>query len=109
MSRTVQQWREIFGRLPERGYPCTPEGMAKRIFGDLTGYNDPRNNYRDADAKQLANAMQAFAEMQVEKAHRELPAPAARADPDPKDTTTTRKPGDCRYPDCDCGIQGCGR
>lgn len=55
MARTVEQWEEIFGAMGAQ----SKQNIAKRIFGDLTGYRCG-NSCEDDDADQLANALTAL-------------------------------------------------
>lgn len=72
-ARPVEQWEQIFAKLP------APEGFnsdvlcAARVLGDIQGYSLPAlarifatgrvQAVKDRDAQELANAMLAFARM----------------------------------------------
>ncbi len=60
MHRTVEQWIEIFNKLPAPGSP--EEAIAQRILGDMWGYRH-NSQHRPGDAKGLANALVAYAKM----------------------------------------------
>ena len=71
-ARPIEQWEQIFAKLP------APEGFnsdvlcAARVLGDIQGYSHPsgseatrkrRQRIKDRDAQELAHAMLAFARM----------------------------------------------
>ena len=60
MHRTVEQWIEIFGKLPAPG--SAEEAMAQRILADMWGYRHS-SKHRAGDAQGLANALIAYARM----------------------------------------------
>lgn len=58
MERSIAEWEKIFGTLDATN--CGPEdAIANRILGDLVGYRT-NSQHRQADARQLANALQAY-------------------------------------------------
>lgn len=69
-ARPVEQWTEIFGKLPAPNGVDADKLMAERVIGDLIGYEHPsgsaptrarRQERKTRDAEELRNAMIAFA------------------------------------------------
>ena len=62
MKRTIENWMEIFGKLPSPLTESAEYSIAQRVIGDLAGYRHT-SKWRGDDAKGLANAMIAYARM----------------------------------------------
>lgn len=71
-ARPVDQWTTILGKLPAPEGTNTEKLMARRIIGDLVGYNHPNGSERtrkrreidaDRDSQEIANGMIAYARM----------------------------------------------
>jgi len=71
-ARPVEQWIEIFGKIPAPNGVDADKLIAERVIGDLVGYEHPSGNFKtrerrqyrkDRDAQELRNAMIAFARM----------------------------------------------
>jgi hypothetical protein len=71
-ARPIEQWQQILGDVPCPNGFNMEKAMARRVIGDLVGYNHPsgsvstrRRRQQDAerDAAELANAMTAYARM----------------------------------------------
>jgi len=57
---TVEKWKDIFSVLPAPH--SAEEAIAQRIIGDMVGYKH-NSKYRSDDAKSLANALVAYAQL----------------------------------------------
>lgn len=60
MHRTVDQWLEIFAKLPAPN--SAEEAIAQRVIGDLWGYRH-NSQHRPGDAQGLAQAFIAYARL----------------------------------------------
>lgn len=58
MTRTIEQWKEIFLNLPN-GAHANAVNCAYRLLGDLLGWHE-RGGHKDTDVDQISNAMLAF-------------------------------------------------
>jgi hypothetical protein len=63
--RTVEQWKQVLERLPSPGGTPVEQVAANRVLGDLVGYRHSSRD-RKRDVEELANAMQAWVEMNQE-------------------------------------------
>ena len=61
-QHSVDVWGEILGMLGAPAESAPEYICAQRILGDLVGYQH-RNRHRDRDARELANALEAYAKM----------------------------------------------
>lgn len=71
-ARTIEQWEQVFAKLPAPNGENADVICARRVIGDLVGYLHPSGNEntrrrrqadKDHDSQELANAMLAFARM----------------------------------------------
>lgn len=60
LHRTVEQWLEIFAKLPAPN--SAEEAIAQRILSDMWGYRH-NSQHRAGDAEGLANALIAYAKL----------------------------------------------
>lgn len=60
--RTIDNWIEVFGKLPSPSTETAEQTIASFILGDLVGYRD-NSSHRNSDVAELANALQAYARM----------------------------------------------
>jgi hypothetical protein len=64
-TRTVEQWKQVLGRLPSPEGTPVEQVVANRVLGDLVGYRHG-SRHRKRDFEELANAMTAWSEMNAE-------------------------------------------
>jgi hypothetical protein len=64
-ARSVEQWKQVLNNQPSPEGTPVEHVVANRVLGDLVGYRHA-SRYRKRDVEELANAMQAYAEMEKE-------------------------------------------
>lgn len=63
--RSVEEWKRVLGGLPSPEGTPVEQVVATRVLSALDGYREGSRHHR-RDAEELANAMKAWAEMNVE-------------------------------------------
>jgi hypothetical protein len=74
-ARPVEQWEQIYAKLPAPNGVDGDKIIAERIIGDLIGYEQPSGNAatrarrqarKTHDVEELANALKAYARLYID-------------------------------------------